>query len=161
MDVVSKQRLLKFLQSLNAEKGVTIILTTHNLNDVEQVCPRIVILDHGKIALDTPREEILRRFGKRRRLVVQCLPLAAGSPGSGGSCFLVLVAGFEALPEHELIIRRGDTEKRETRRHGEKRDTETRRRGDAVTRRRGDAVTKRNRDKETGLFLIGGKITQC
>jgi ABC-2 type transport system ATP-binding protein len=82
MDVVSKQRLLKFLQSLNAEKGVTIILTTHNLSDVEQVCPRIVILDHGRIALDAAREEILRRFGKRRRLVIRfengvrdlCLP---------------------------------------------------------------------------------------
>jgi ABC-2 type transport system ATP-binding protein len=71
MDVIAKQRLLKFLQDLNAKKGVTIILTTHNLSDVEQVCPRIVILDHGRIALDASREEILRRFGKRRRLVIQ------------------------------------------------------------------------------------------
>ncbi len=71
MDVVSKQRLLRFLQDLNAEKGVTILFTTHNLSDVEQICPRIVILDKGKIALDAPREEILRRFGKRRRLVIQ------------------------------------------------------------------------------------------
>ncbi len=71
LDVLSKNRLLKFLQALNAEKGVTIILTTHNLSDVEQVCPRIVILDKGKIALDAPREEMLRRFGKQRRLVIQ------------------------------------------------------------------------------------------
>lgn len=71
LDVLSKNRLLKFLQNLNAEKGVTIILTTHNLSDVEQVCPRIVILDKGKIALDAPREEMLRRFGKQRRLVIQ------------------------------------------------------------------------------------------
>jgi len=71
MDVVSKNRLLKFLQQLNAEKGVTIFLTTHNLSDVEQVCPRIVILDRGKIMLDASRAEILRRFGKRRRLVLQ------------------------------------------------------------------------------------------
>lgn len=71
MDVVGKQNLLRFLQHLNAEKGVTIILTTHNLSDVEQICPRIVILDKGKIVLDAPREEILRRFGRRRRLVIQ------------------------------------------------------------------------------------------
>jgi ABC-2 type transport system ATP-binding protein len=71
MDVLAKNRLLKFLQTLNAEKKTTIILTTHNLSDVELVCPRIVILDHGKIALDAPREEILQRFGKRRRLVIQ------------------------------------------------------------------------------------------
>lgn len=71
LDVVSKHRLLDFLQTLNNEKGVTILLTTHNLSDVEQVCPRIVILDQGKIMLDAPRAEILHRFGKRRRLVIQ------------------------------------------------------------------------------------------
>jgi ABC-2 type transport system ATP-binding protein len=71
LDVLSKNRLLKFLQTLNAEKGVTILLTTHNLSDVEQVCPRIVILDRGKIALDAPRDQTLKRFGKRRRLVIQ------------------------------------------------------------------------------------------
>jgi ABC-2 type transport system ATP-binding protein len=70
MDVLSKNRLLRLLQTLNVEKGVTILLTTHNLSDVEQVCPRILILDHGKIALDAPRAEILSRFGKRRRLVI-------------------------------------------------------------------------------------------
>jgi ABC-2 type transport system ATP-binding protein len=71
MDVLSKNRLLAFLRRLNAEKKVTIIFTSHNLSDVEQICPRIIILDHGRIALDAPREELLRRFGKRRRLVIQ------------------------------------------------------------------------------------------
>lgn len=71
LDVLSKNRLLAFLQQLNAEKGVTILLTTHNLSDVEQVCPRIVILDQGRIALDAPRSQILSRFGRRRRLVIR------------------------------------------------------------------------------------------
>jgi len=71
LDILSKNRVLKFLQDLNAEKHTTILLTTHNLSDVEQVCPRIVILDKGKIALDATRSDILQRFGKRRMLVVQ------------------------------------------------------------------------------------------
>lgn len=71
LDIVSKNRVLQFLQDLNAEKRTTILLTTHNLGDVEQVCPRIVILDQGKIVLDAARAEILQRFGKRRVLVVQ------------------------------------------------------------------------------------------
>jgi ABC-2 type transport system ATP-binding protein len=71
LDVVSKNRVLKFLLSLNAEKQTTILLATHNLSDVEQICPRIMILDHGKVVLDESQSEILRRFGKQRVLVVE------------------------------------------------------------------------------------------
>ncbi len=71
LDVVSKKKVLRFLQDLNAEKGTTILLTTHNLSDVEQVCPRIVILDRGRLALDASRAEILHLFGKRRVLSIQ------------------------------------------------------------------------------------------
>jgi len=38
---------------------------------VEQICPRIMIIDHGKVVLDEPQSEILRRFGKQRMLVVE------------------------------------------------------------------------------------------
>lgn len=71
LDILAKNRVLQFLKDLNAEKGTTILLTTHNLSDVEQVCPRIVILDRGKVRLDMPRAELLRRFGRRRVLVVR------------------------------------------------------------------------------------------
>jgi ABC-2 type transport system ATP-binding protein len=71
LDILAKNRVLQFLKDLNAEKGTTILLTTHNLSDVEQVCPRIVIIDKGQVRLDMPRSEMLRRFGKRRVLVVR------------------------------------------------------------------------------------------
>lgn len=71
LDILAKNRVLQFLKDLNAEKGTTILLTTHNLSDVEQVCPRIVILDRGKVRLDMSRAELLRRFGRRRVLVVR------------------------------------------------------------------------------------------
>lgn len=70
LDVVSKNRLLQFIQDLNARKGTTVVLTTHNLSDVERICPRIMIIDKGKIVLDASQNEILNRFGRHRRLVV-------------------------------------------------------------------------------------------
>lgn len=71
LDVVSKNRVLKFLKDLNAEKGTTIILTTHNLSDVERVCPRIIIIDKGSVILNASQDEILERFAKHRLLIVE------------------------------------------------------------------------------------------
>jgi ABC-2 type transport system ATP-binding protein len=71
LDIISKNRILQFLRNLNAEKKTTILLTTHNLSDVEQTCPRIMIIDKGKIVLDASQDEILKRFGGKRQLVVE------------------------------------------------------------------------------------------
>ena len=71
LDVVSKNRVLQFLQTLNAEKKVTILLATHNLGDLEQLCQRIMIIDHGKVLLDESQAGILQRFGKQRILVLE------------------------------------------------------------------------------------------
>lgn len=71
LDIVSKNRILQFLRDLNAEKGTTIILTTHNLSDVERVCPRIIIIHKGTVILDASQSEILERFGRHRLLVVE------------------------------------------------------------------------------------------
>jgi ABC-2 type transport system ATP-binding protein len=71
LDAVSKNRILRFLQELNAEQDTTIILTTHNLSDVEQLCPRILIIDKGSIILDASQTEILQRFGQQRLLIVE------------------------------------------------------------------------------------------
>jgi ABC-2 type transport system ATP-binding protein len=71
LDVVSKNRVLQFLQDLNAEKRTTIVLTTHNLSDVERICPRIMIIDKGQIILDATQGEILNQFGRQRLLIVE------------------------------------------------------------------------------------------
>jgi ABC-2 type transport system ATP-binding protein len=71
LDVVSKNRVLQFLRDLNAEKRTTIILTTHNLSDVERICPRIMIIDKGRIILDATQGEILDQFGRQRLLIVE------------------------------------------------------------------------------------------
>ncbi len=84
LDVVSKNNILRFLAELNAAKQTTILLTTHNLADVERFCKRIVIIDKGKVILDDTPQAILNRFGQRRLLRVEfdaeapTLDLAAG-----------------------------------------------------------------------------------
>ena len=71
LDVVAKNRVLQLLQDLNAERRTTIVLTTHNLSDVERICPRIMIIDKGRIILDATQREILNRFGRQRLLIVE------------------------------------------------------------------------------------------
>jgi len=70
LDVVAKQRVRDFLKGINSEFKTTIILTTHDLSDVEKLCDRMMIIDHGKIIYDGTVTEIKQRYGKNRRLVV-------------------------------------------------------------------------------------------
>ena len=70
LDVVAKQRVRGFLGDINRERRTTIILTTHDLSDVEKLCERMMIIDHGKVIYDGTVDEIKRRYGKKRRLVV-------------------------------------------------------------------------------------------
>ena len=70
LDIVAKEKVRDFIRNINREKKVTILLTTHDLADIEKLCNRIMIIDHGKIIYDGCLEEIRRRFGTSRVLVV-------------------------------------------------------------------------------------------
>ncbi|MEW1865923.1 ATP-binding cassette domain-containing protein [Streptomyces sp. NPDC088194] len=52
LDVVSKSRVRDFLRDFNAERGTTILLTTHDLTDIESLCRRVMVIDHGKVMYD-------------------------------------------------------------------------------------------------------------
>lgn len=52
LDVVSKYAVREFLTETNRERGTTVLLTTHDLDDVEQLCDRMLIIDHGRVLLD-------------------------------------------------------------------------------------------------------------
>ena len=70
LDVVSKGRLREFLRTLNAERGTTLLLTTHDLQDIEALCDRVIVIDHGTAVFDGPLEGLHRRGESRRTLVV-------------------------------------------------------------------------------------------
>ncbi|WP_419995315.1 ABC transporter ATP-binding protein [Streptomyces boninensis] len=52
LDVISKAKVREFLQDLNAERGTTVLLTTHDLTDIEQLCKRVMVIDHGRLVYD-------------------------------------------------------------------------------------------------------------
>ena len=70
LDVVAKERIRQFMLHINRERGVTVILTTHDLEDISRLCPRVVLIDHGHVVYDGALEALRRRFGKERTLVV-------------------------------------------------------------------------------------------
>jgi ABC-2 type transport system ATP-binding protein len=70
LDVVSKGRLRDFLRTLNAERGTTLMLTTHDLQDIEALCDRVIVIDHGTAVFDGPLPDLHRRGGSHRTLVV-------------------------------------------------------------------------------------------
>lgn len=70
LDVVSKGRLREFLRTLNAERGTTLLLTTHDLQDIEALCQRVIVIDHGTAVFDGDLADLHRQGGSTRTLVV-------------------------------------------------------------------------------------------
>ena len=70
LDVVSKGRLREFLRTLNAERGTTLMLTTHDLQDIEALCDRVIVIDRGTAVYDGPLAGLHSGGGSRRTLVV-------------------------------------------------------------------------------------------
>jgi ABC-2 type transport system ATP-binding protein len=70
LDVISKGRLREFLRTLNATRGTTLMLTTHDLQDIEALCDRVVVIDHGTAVFDGALADLHRVGGSTRTLVV-------------------------------------------------------------------------------------------
>jgi ABC-2 type transport system ATP-binding protein len=70
LDVVSKAQVREFLARINRERGTTVLLTTHDLADIERLCRRVMIIDHGRVLYDGDLDTIKQRFGTERTLVV-------------------------------------------------------------------------------------------
>ena len=73
LDVVSKGRLRDFLRTLNAERGTTLLLTTHDLQDIEALCRRVMVIDHGTLVFDGGLAALHRQGGSSRTLVVDLI----------------------------------------------------------------------------------------
>jgi len=70
LDVVAKQRVRDFLVEINRQDGVTVMLTTHDLGDIERLCSRLLVIDHGSLIWDGGIPELKARYGGERTLVV-------------------------------------------------------------------------------------------
>jgi ABC-2 type transport system ATP-binding protein len=70
LDVVSKAKVREFLVRINRERDVTMVVTTHDLADVERLCGRLIVIDHGKVLHDDTVDGIKELFGGTRTVVV-------------------------------------------------------------------------------------------
>jgi ABC-2 type transport system ATP-binding protein len=84
LDLVSKERLRAFLTDANATDGMTVLLTTHDLADVERLCRRVVVIDHGTVVADDTLAALKATFGGARELVVELATPAAALTGLPG-----------------------------------------------------------------------------
>ena len=70
MDAVSKLAFREFIKRFNEERGTTVILTTHDMDDIEAICDRVMIISDGKILSDGTLDDLRRQVTLERRLVV-------------------------------------------------------------------------------------------
>jgi ABC-2 type transport system ATP-binding protein len=106
LDVVSKGRLREFLRRVNAERSVTLLLTTHDLQDIEQLCRRVMVIDHGSLVYDGSLQGLHEQGSSRRTLVVDLVDEAPpiDVPGArverveGPRQWLSFPAGVSAAP---------------------------------------------------------------
>ncbi|GAA2554919.1 ATP-binding cassette domain-containing protein [Pseudonocardia hydrocarbonoxydans] len=84
LDLASKERLRTFLAAVNARGDVTLLLTTHDLPDVERLCRRVVVIDKGRVLVDDDLATLRRRFAGNRTLVVDLVEPAGPLHGLHG-----------------------------------------------------------------------------
>ncbi|CAA9547037.1 MAG: Efflux ABC transporter, ATP-binding protein [uncultured Thermomicrobiales bacterium] len=68
LDVVAKERIREFIEEINRDRQTTVLLTTHDLDDVERLCKRILIIDQGKVLFDGAAADLKRRYAPNRLL---------------------------------------------------------------------------------------------
>jgi ABC-2 type transport system ATP-binding protein len=72
LDVVSQKTVREFLREHNAKHGTTILLTSHYMTDIQELCERVIIIDHGKIFFDGRLSHIVDRFADSKLVTIQC-----------------------------------------------------------------------------------------
>ncbi len=83
LDIVAKDDMRRFIRRMRDERGLTVVLTTHDMRDIEEICDRIIMIDRGRIVFDLPAVSVRTRFGGLRTLKVEfeCEPDPLEIPG--------------------------------------------------------------------------------
>jgi ABC-2 type transport system ATP-binding protein len=81
LDVISQKTVREFIRRHNTEQKTTILLTSHYMADIQALCQRVIIIDHGKIFFDGRLSEIVDRFADFKLVTIQCEKANEFSPG--------------------------------------------------------------------------------
>jgi ABC-2 type transport system ATP-binding protein len=73
LDVVAKQRIRQHIRELNEQEGTTVFLTSHDAGDVEQLCRRVIIINHGSVVFDDSVTALKQRFMRGKRIELKLL----------------------------------------------------------------------------------------
>src|SRR5436190_9586392 len=92
LDVVSQKTVREFLRHHNVTRKTTIVLTSHYMADIQELCQRVIIIDHGTIFFDGLLSEVLDRFADFKLITIQC--------GGGGQCSAENLKRYGEVVEH-------------------------------------------------------------
>ena len=80
LDVVSQKTVREFLREHNTKHHTTILLTSHYMADIQELCARVIIIDHGTIFFDGQLSQVVDRFADSKLVTIQCAGAADCSP---------------------------------------------------------------------------------
>jgi ABC-2 type transport system ATP-binding protein len=109
LDLISQSRVRDFLRRLNREQGTTILLTSHYMDDIEELCPRVVVIDRGHLHFDGPFARLVEQAAPSKLVTaVYAEPLALPLPEGTGRCVGPWLDDVEPQPSddpHRLVLR--------------------------------------------------------
>ena len=102
LDIVAKENMRIFIEEMNRDSGTTIVLTTHDLADVERLCRRLILIDHGHVLYDGGVEQLKTKYAPYRVLVVE---LEADAVTNGRLIEAADVPGAEIVEQVDGVAR--------------------------------------------------------
>lgn len=116
LDIVAKANVRAFLAELNLTRGTTIIITSHDMDDIEALCDRVLLIDHGEIQFDGRLPELVQRVQPRKRVrvayavpvPVEARPVGATSEDEEGTVLVIESLREELAPLLQHLGTLGD-----------------------------------------------------
>src|SRR3984893_7240855 len=105
LDIVAKANVREFLQEINRKEGTTVLLTTHDLSDIETLCKRVIVIDHGRLLFDGALDELRDRILPVTSIVFD----VKHAPEPSELSFLGLTAREVGLHRYRLDVDRRTT----------------------------------------------------
>jgi ABC-2 type transport system ATP-binding protein len=107
LDVTMQAAVRDFIRRYNEEHGATVILTSHYMEDVAALCPRIIVIDHGRLAWDGPLQDLVRKTRPEKRVTLKLATEPAAADLELAGARLVSLEGQSVqlnVPQERLSV---------------------------------------------------------